>query len=75
VEVFFEDGEAVTVEALQLPSDRKSNSINSRAVSAYEEAVSAAQSADLDVISGATVTWDNCTASLQSTLDEVGFVA
>ena len=75
VEVFFEDGEIVAVEALQLPTDRKSNSINSRAVSAYEEAVIAAQSADIDVISGATVTWDNYTASLQSALDEVGFVA
>jgi len=63
------------VEALQLPSDRKSNSINNSAVPAYQEAVLEAQSADIDVISGATVTWHNYTASLQSALDEAGFAA
>ena len=75
VEVFFADGEIVAVEALQLPDDRKSNAINNTAVPAYEEAVIAAQSAAIDVISGATVTWENYTASLESALDEAGLVA
>lgn len=75
VEVFFEDGEIVAIEALQLPGDRKSNSINSRAVPAYEEAIIAAQSADIDAISGATVTWRNYTASVQAALDAAGLAA
>ncbi len=73
-EVFFAGGDVVAVEALQLPTDRKSNAINNQAVPSYEEAVGAAQSIDIDVISGATVTWDNYTASVQSALDEAGFV-
>lgn len=75
VEVFFEDGEIVAVAALQLPSDRKSENINSQSVPTYEAAIVAAQSTDIDVISGATVTWENYTASVQSALDEAGFVA
>lgn len=75
VEVFFADGEIVAVETLQLPTDRKSNAINGSAVPVYEAAVVDAQSADIDMISGATVTWENYTDSLQSALDEVGFVA
>lgn len=70
VEVFFEDGAIVAVDTLQLPTDRKSTSINNSAVPLYEESVVEAQSADIDVISGATVTWSHYTASLQSALDE-----
>ena len=72
VEVSFEGGVIVGVEVLQLPTDRKSNAINNTAVPLYEEAVIEAQSADIDVISGATVTWNNYTESLQSALDEAG---
>jgi len=75
VEVFFTDGEIVAVEALQLPTDRKSDAINTSALATYEAAVIEAQSADIDVISGATVTWENYIDSLQSALDEAGFVA
>ncbi|MCP3998968.1 MAG: FMN-binding protein [bacterium] len=75
VEVFFEGDEIVAVEALQLPGDNKSNAINDYAVPVYEDAVIAARSVDIDVISGATVTWENYTASVQSALDEIGFVA
>lgn len=71
VEVFFANGEIVAVDTLQLPADRKSTSINRSAVPRYEDAVIAAQGTDIDVISGATVTWDNYTASVQSALDEV----
>ena len=72
VEVFFADGAIVAVDTLQLPTDRKSRSINSSAVPIYEADAIATQSADIDVVSGATVTWVNYTASLQSALDEVG---
>ncbi len=72
VEVTFLDGAIVDVEALQLPTDGKSSSINNSAVPQYEEAIIEAQSADIDVISGATITWENYTASVQSALDEVG---
>ena len=63
--------EIVAVDTLQLPADRKSTSINRSAVPRYEDAVISAQGTDIDVISGATVTWDNYTASVQSALDEV----
>jgi uncharacterized protein with FMN-binding domain len=75
VEVFFESGRIVAVESLRLPTDNKSNAINNSAVPAYESAVIAAHSADIEVISSATVTWENCTDSLQSALDEAGFIA
>ena len=72
VEVSFDDGVIVGVETLQLPTDSRSNRINSAAVPQYEEAVIEAQGAEIDVIAGATVTWENYTASLQSALDEAG---
>lgn len=72
VEVFFEADVIVAVEALQLPSDRKSTAINNTAVPLYEEFIVDAQSTDIDVISGATITWDNYTASVQSALNEAG---
>ena len=73
VEVFFVDGEIVGVDALQLPTDRRSDAINSAAVPLYTAAVIDAQGADIDAISGATVTWEHYTASLQSAIDEASF--
>jgi uncharacterized protein with FMN-binding domain len=75
VEAVFEDGVLVDVVTLQLPTDRKSTSINDYAVPRYEEAVLDAQSADVDIISGATVTWTGYTDSLQSALDEAAHAA
>ena len=49
--------------------DRHDQMINSRAVPAYNEEAVQAQSADIDVVSGATVTWEGYTQSLQSAID------
>lgn len=75
VEVYFEDGEIVAIETLQAPTDRKSQSINGRAIPSYEAAIIAAQSTDIDAMSGATITWQNYTASVQAALDEAGLPA
>lgn len=75
VEVFFEDGQIVSIETLQSPSDGKSQSINSRAIPTYEAAIIASQSADIDALSGATITWQNYTASVQSALDAAGYTS
>lgn len=72
VEAVFDDGVLVDVIALQLPTDRKSQAINEYAVPIYEEAVLEQQSTDIDVVSGATITWTGYTNSLQSALDEAG---
>lgn len=75
VEAVFEDGVLVDVITLHLPNDRTSDSINDYAVPIYKEAVLEAQGTDIDVISGATITWIGYTNSLQSALDEAGFEA
>lgn len=57
--------------AVQYPTENsKDVQINSRAVPSYNAAAVAAQSADIDAISGATVTWQGYTSSLQSAIDQ-----
>lgn len=73
VEVYFENGEIVAIDTLQAPSDHHSDRINSQAIPSYEAAIIAAQSTDIDVLSGATVTWQSYTASVQAALDSAGF--
>lgn len=71
VQITVENGQIATSEVLQVPwSDRHDQMINSRAVPVYNEEVVAAQSADIDVVSGATVTWEGYTQSLQSAIDQ-----
>jgi uncharacterized protein with FMN-binding domain len=72
VEIVVEDGVLVSVAAVQEPGDRRSRRINAQALPVYEELAIEAQSADIDVISGATVTWQGYTRSLQAALDEAG---
>jgi len=72
VEIVVEDGVLVSVAAVQEPGDRRSRRINAQALPIYEELAVEAQSADIDVISGATVTWLGYTSSLQAALDEAG---
>jgi uncharacterized protein with FMN-binding domain len=72
VEVTIESGRLVSATTLRQPSDRRSQSINSRALPAYEAAAINAQSADFDALSGATITWQAYTTSLQAALDEAG---
>ncbi|MBW3084463.1 hypothetical protein KEM60_00651 [Austwickia sp. TVS 96-490-7B] len=44
--------------------------INDEALPKYDAAVLAAQSAQIDAVSGATVTWSGYTASLQAAIDQ-----
>jgi uncharacterized protein with FMN-binding domain len=69
VRVTISGGEIVDVVALQMPSDRKSGSINGRAQPILEAEAVAEQSANLDIVSGATYTSRTYAASLQGALD------
>jgi uncharacterized protein with FMN-binding domain len=75
VAVSLADGVIVDVVLVAEPGDRRSRAINGQAVPVYRERALDAQSADIDVISGATVTWRSYTNSLQGALDEIGFVS
>jgi uncharacterized protein with FMN-binding domain len=71
VQITVVDGTISAAEVLQVPmEDRHDQMINSRAVPVYNEETVSAQSADIDVVSGATVTWDGYTQSLQSAIDQ-----
>ncbi|MEA2023079.1 MAG: FMN-binding protein [Actinomycetota bacterium] len=72
VEVIIEDGEMVDIVTIAEPTDRKSQRINNQVIPLYEEAVISTQSADIDAITGATVTWSAYTASIRSAMDEAG---
>lgn len=72
VEIVVEGGVLVDIATRQEPADRRSMRINQTALPRYEEAAIESQSADIDVISGATVTWQAYTESLQAALDAVG---
>jgi uncharacterized protein with FMN-binding domain len=70
VQITVADGTITAVDVLQVPmEDRHDQMINSRAVPIYNEEAVQAQSADIDVVSGATVTWEGYTQSLQSAID------
>lgn len=71
VQITVKDGMIASSTVLQVPwSDRHDQMINSRAVPVYNEEAVAAQSSDIDVVSGATVTWQGYTESLQSAIDQ-----
>ena len=72
VEIVIEDGEMVDIITVSEPGDRKSRRINDEVIPLYEEAAISTQSADIDAISGATVTWGAYTASIRSAMDEAG---
>ena len=72
VEIAIAGGEIVDIVTISEPTDRKSRQINDYVIPLYEEAVISTQSADIDAISGATITWDAYTASIQSAMDEAG---
>jgi uncharacterized protein with FMN-binding domain len=75
VQVTIENGQIVAVDEVQAPSDRKSQAINSRAQQVLEAEAIAAQSADIDAVSGATYTSATYRASLQAALDEAAQAA
>ncbi|MBT8226467.1 MAG: FMN-binding protein [Dactylosporangium sp.] len=67
-------GELVDVVVLQVPGgNHHDTEINDRAVPLLRKAALAAQSADIDSVSGATVTSKGYRASLQSALDAANF--
>jgi uncharacterized protein with FMN-binding domain len=70
VQVTVKNGKLSDVTALQSPSDGRSRSINSRAQPVLEQEAIAAQSADIDMVSGATYTSRTYSASLQAALDK-----
>jgi len=74
VEVVVRGHQIVDVEALELPSDReRSRYINSVAGPDLRQEALQAQSANIDVVSGATYTSESYASSLQAALDQAGF--
>jgi len=72
VEATIENGVIVDISWLSLPSDPKSRGINDRAAPQLVEEALAAQSAQVDTISGATWTSEGFRFSLQSILEQAG---
>lgn len=71
VQITVQDGRISAVEVLQVPmQDRHDEMINSMAVPVYNQEAVSAQSAQIDVVSGATYTWQGYTQSLQSAIDQ-----
>jgi uncharacterized protein with FMN-binding domain len=74
VAVTVKNGRLVDVVALELPNiEPRSEQLNIRAEPQLRRSALAAQSADIDTVSGATYTSDGYRASLQSALDRAGF--
>ena len=70
VQITVAGGKITAADVLQVPwQDRHDQMINSQAVPTYNSEVVQAQSAQIDVVSGATVTWEGYTQSLQSAID------
>ncbi|HET8988020.1 MAG TPA: FMN-binding protein [Humibacillus sp.] len=71
VQITVASGKITAVDVLQVPmSDRHDQMINSQAVPIYNDEALQAQSASIDVVSGATYTWEGYTQSLQSAIDQ-----
>ena len=76
VRVTVQNGRITNVEALQLQgNDPKSVQISGSAEPFLRQSALAKQSADIDAVSGATITSASYEASLQSALDKLGFQA
>jgi uncharacterized protein with FMN-binding domain len=74
VQVRIASGKISDVKALQVPHENgRDQEINSYAVPQLKAEVLAAQSADIDTVSGATVTSDGYIESLQAALDAAHF--
>jgi uncharacterized protein with FMN-binding domain len=74
VRVTVENGKITKVEALQLQGNEpRSVEISSSAAPVLQQEVLAAQTADVDAVSGATFTSASYTQSVQSALDKLGF--
>ncbi|MFE2352429.1 FMN-binding protein [Kitasatospora cineracea] len=72
VKVTMAGGRISKIDVVQYPTrDRRDQEINSSAIPQLNQEALAAQSADIDVVSGATYTSEGYTRSLQSALDQV----
>ncbi|SER65344.1 FMN-binding domain-containing protein [Pedococcus cremeus] len=73
VQITVAGGKVTRATALQVPSgNNRDQEINSYAVPVLNQEVVAAQSANIDMISGATVTSDGYLQSVQSAFDKAG---
>ena len=73
VQITVQGGQITKAEVLQVPwNDRRDQEINSYAVPVLNSEVVDAQSANIDMVSGATVTSQGYLQSLQSALDKAG---
>jgi len=72
VEVVVSNGQVADVIAVQLPSGRRSGQISDYSEPILREEALQAQSANIDVVSGATYTSDAYAQSLQAALDQAG---
>ena len=73
VQITVADGRVTDVTVVDYPSGNgKDQQINARALPVLVQETLDAQSADIDMVSGATVTSDGYVESLQSALDQAG---
>lgn len=73
VEITTADNKLTGVQVVQYPTqNRRDQEINARAIPTLVDETVAAQSADIDMVSGATVTSEGYLQSLQSALDQAG---
>ena len=72
VEIVVAGGKLTDVVALELPTGRRSGQISNYAGPILRQEALQAQSAKIDLVSGATYTSDAYTQSLQSALDQAG---
>jgi uncharacterized protein with FMN-binding domain len=70
VEVTLQNGAIVDVSALELPTGRRSGQISNEAAPILHDEVLQAQSASIDIVSGATYTSDAYARSLQAAHDK-----
>ena len=71
VEITVADGKITAVQAVEYPQNNaRDRQINAYALPVLAQEVTQAQSAQIDVVSGATVTSDGYVQSLQSALDQ-----
>ena len=71
VEITVADGKITAVQAVEYPQNNaRDRQINAYALPVLAQEVTQAQSAQIDVVSGATVTSDGYIQSLQSALDQ-----
>jgi uncharacterized protein with FMN-binding domain len=75
VQVTISDGGIVDIAAVEYPTGRKSSSINGQAVPMLAAEAVALQTADLDIVSGATYTSRTYADSLQAALDQAALAA